>query len=67
MCICLLNIAQVWNNALTDESDRFQYLLLGHPSPLNPQQKMVRPEALAIEAQLLHTVIWAPDDEPLIA
>jgi len=67
MCICLLEIAQVWNNALTDESDRFQYLLLGHPGPLNPQQKMVRPEALAIEAQLLHTVIWAPDDEPLIA
>jgi hypothetical protein len=53
MCICLLDTAQVWNNALTNESDRFQYLLLGHPSPLNPQQKMVRPEALAIEAQLL--------------
>ena len=67
MCICLLDIAQVWNNALTDESDRFQYLLLGHPSPLNPQSKMVRPEALVIEAQLFHTAIWAPNDEALIA
>jgi hypothetical protein len=57
----------VWDNALTDESDRFQYLLLGHPSPLHPQQKMIRPEALVIEVQLLYTIIRAADDEPLIA
>jgi hypothetical protein len=34
---------------------------------LNPQQKMIRPEALMIEAQLLDTIIRAADDEPLIA
>jgi hypothetical protein len=63
----VLDISQVWNDALTDESDRFQYLLLGHPGPLHPQQKMVRPEALVVEAQLLHTIVRAADDEPLIA
>jgi hypothetical protein len=67
MSIRLGYISHVWNNALTDESDRFQHLLLGHACPLDPQQNMVDPEALVIEAQLLHTVIRAADDEALIA
>jgi hypothetical protein len=57
---------QVRNDALTDESDRFQYLRFGHSSPLHPQQKMVGSQALVIKAQLLNTIIWAADDEPLI-
>jgi hypothetical protein len=62
----LLDSSQVRNDALTDQSDRFQYLLLGRSSPLNSQQKMIGSEALGVETQLLDTIIWAAADEPLI-
>jgi len=66
MSIGLLHVPQAWNDALTEQLNGLQYLLLGHTCPLYPQQKMFRPESLMISQQLLHTIIGGPDDEPLI-